>query len=283
MDGSGWRVYSKVRVCDVIEPHADEQTSMPEQRMLAAGHFDFVVVNRYADDLPEFVIEFDGPGHADPRQAARDAVKDELVLRAELPLLRVGHDEIAERDQTTVLEWLIRRFIEHRRFFSNDPDSSSVWEFDLLHTFPGITAVIDRLYRRYGIVCAHWWAWGGPRASLAPLDEAPLQVFPEPKYLESLGLLDSEPEAWFSDTGVATVSVIRPGQEQPVYIAEGRVAPTPQAPFTSPTFTSQWVQHAAAVEIVGLEFDEMRATLAEYLALREVERWAMRALVPLAA
>jgi hypothetical protein len=35
--------------------------------------------------------------------------------------------------------------------------------------------------------------------------------------------------------------------------------------------------------ILGLEYGEMRATLAEYLALREVERWAGRALVPLAA
>jgi hypothetical protein len=209
-------------------------------------------------------------------------VKDDLVMQAELPLLRVGHDEIAERDQTTVLEWIIHRFIDHRRFF--ETGTGDVWEFDLIHTFPGISAVIERLYRRFGVVCAHWWAWGGPRASLAPLDDAPLQVYPEPAYLESLGLLDGKPQAWFSDTGIATVIVVRPNQERPVYVAQGRVTPRPlEAHASLQTFTSRGVQGASVVEIVGLEYDEMRATLAEYLALREVERWAMRVLAPLAA
>jgi hypothetical protein len=298
--GTGWHVYSKVRLCDVIEPSPGEHVTSAEDRMLRMGHLDFVVIDRAAGGLAEFAIEFDGPSHESHEQRARDRVKDWLLDSAGLPLLRIDTEDLAERDQFTMLEWAVERFIAHHRWatdwhaYEGDSDafSRNVLEFDLQHTFPGIRAVIRRLFDRYGIVCANWWVWGGPKACLAPLDKAPLQVFPEPGYLWALTLLDGgflppaeRPSGYFDETGLASLIVVRPNDDAIVFRAEGRLPP-PLAlhPLSGTEVTRSYMFRGSEVHaILGLEYGEMRATLAEYLALREVERWAGRALVPLAA
>jgi hypothetical protein len=251
--------------------------------MLDHGHLDFLIVNR-ASDRPEFAVEFDGPAHLERRQAERDRVKDELCLRADLPILRIGSDEIAPREQCSLLEWLIERFIAYRRVcpVRHHRDGTTwvpypEWEFELEHTMPAVSSVIGRLHDEFGIVAGNWWAWGGDRACLAPSDTAMLLVVPEVSYLDSLGLLPedmSNPDIrWFYETGEARVDLVRRDQDAPVFRARGRVVITERA----------WTHGGMLDSLFGFSYEEAQACLAEYLALRDVERYAMRHLVKRAA
>src|SRR4051794_15954128 len=110
LHGTAYRAYVKPRLSDVLEPSPGEQLSLPERRMVDYGHLDFLVVNT-TTSLPEFAVEFDGPSHSSTRQAQRDAVKDDLCFRSDLPLLRLGIEEIAPREQCSMFEWLVERFV----------------------------------------------------------------------------------------------------------------------------------------------------------------------------
>jgi hypothetical protein len=280
--GTLWAVYAKTRVADVIEPSPDERPMLPEGNMLEYGHFDFVIINRSAA-MPVFVIEFDGPSHNDPVQRRRDATKSLLCERAGLPLLRVTADDIAPREQTTMLEWLVERFVrvqdDERRLARSGPHEPALTEFARLqeHPFPPVKKVIGRLHRSWHIVCAEWYAWGGPAAALAPVDDAPLLVVPDPFYLDSLGLLhefELDGPRWkdFLDTGVASLLVTRPNGEI-AYRAQARVNLDDRAD----------ADLLVLDDLIGSNMLEMQASLAEYLALREIERWALRELVEIAA
>jgi hypothetical protein len=74
-------VYRKVRVADVI----DTDATLPFElgRYALRAHFDFVVTDR--EHVPQFAVEFDGPGHS----TIHDAKKDELSRRDNLALFRV--------------------------------------------------------------------------------------------------------------------------------------------------------------------------------------------------
>jgi hypothetical protein len=201
-----------------------------------------------------------------------------------LPILRLGTEEIALREQCSMLEWLLERFVDYRRVCRPQRDRDGylwvpapVWEFDLEHTMPAITAVIGRLFRSFGVVAHQWWAWGGPRASLAPVEDATLSVIPAPHYLDSLRLLPADMHdpnmPPFDERGEAIVLLCRNGHDEPVYEARGRVS-----------VTEREIWHGGMLDsIFGFAYEEAQACLAEYLALRDVERWAMRHLVPVAA
>ena len=80
-DRYGAEVYRKVRVADVIDTGATLPFELGRYALMA--HFDFVVTDR--EHVPQFAVEFDGPGHS----TIHDARKDELSRRDNLALFRV--------------------------------------------------------------------------------------------------------------------------------------------------------------------------------------------------
>ncbi len=139
--GTSWQVYVKPRLLDVLSEDPEDALTEAERRMVRFGHLDFVILNRALQVVPEFAVEFDGPSHFDEAQQDRDRVKDALCLAAQLPLLRIESDMIGEREQITILEWVMDRFVARKR---RDPPRDPV--------FPAIRTVVRRLSERYGLV-----------------------------------------------------------------------------------------------------------------------------------
>jgi hypothetical protein len=102
-------IYRKVRVADVVDISALPTRATGTYALQA--HFDICVCDE--DQIPEFVIEFDGGGH-DPRH---DEKKDAIAVAANLAMFRI--DEIllnrAQRGMT-FLQYLVHIWFLSREF-----------------------------------------------------------------------------------------------------------------------------------------------------------------------
>lgn len=108
------RVFPKVRVADVL-PIDDSGISNDEYRYALQAHFDFLVAS--AQGEPHFAVEFDEPYHQTSAAARRrDATKDALCARFDLPLLRIGAPALTRYDRFTVLGWLAEAWFLYRWF-----------------------------------------------------------------------------------------------------------------------------------------------------------------------
>lgn len=97
------QVYAKVRLADVL-PIEGSGLSQGLFEFSLQAHYDFVITDLAQNPL--FAVEFDGPGHGKPAQVGRDAKKDELSRRFDLPLLRVFGDDLRRS------EWKLDRLTE---------------------------------------------------------------------------------------------------------------------------------------------------------------------------
>lgn len=135
---SDWVLSRGPAVSTVFEK--DRYLAPDEYSLYSQGSFDFVV--QHADqDQAEFVIEFDGPLHERPEQAARDIIKNRLCHEAQLPLIRIGFDELRERDEISVLEWLIQRFVVWEE---STPDAAEE-VLEQIESAPGSEAIAEEL------------------------------------------------------------------------------------------------------------------------------------------
>jgi len=93
-------IYRKVRVADVVDISALPTRATATYALQA--HFDICVCDE--NQMPEFVIEFDGGGH-DPR---RDEKKDTIAVAANLAMFRID-ETLLNRDQRgmTFLQYLV--------------------------------------------------------------------------------------------------------------------------------------------------------------------------------
>jgi hypothetical protein len=107
-------VYSKVRVADVL-PIEHSGIAREHYDYALRAHFDFVVSD--IDHVPLFAVEFDGPSHDDEDQKARDAKKDWLVQRFELPMLRITARYLGERYRNIdLLTWFVEAWFAKQWF-----------------------------------------------------------------------------------------------------------------------------------------------------------------------
>jgi very-short-patch-repair endonuclease len=175
---SPYRVFSKVRLIDVIDKDERENLTSKEYSFLRTAHFDFVVCHSKGL-TPEFVLEFDGPHHEfDPEQERRDVIKNRLCNNAALPLIRISDIELEEHDKVTILSYMISRFKawqeEHESIRKEiedyvsrispeelerlteggiaDPSIDATFIFDCRHPFPATKRIAERLYIKFGIV-----------------------------------------------------------------------------------------------------------------------------------
>jgi len=167
-----WDVAPGVSIQSIFQK--EEALSDEAFSMFTRGSFDCVVY-RADNNEPVFVVEFDGFGHDDPRQAERDRLKNLFCMAAGLPLLRLGTAELIQRDRVSVLEWLSQALVDGLDRFEDDDDDEPDVEtsptgfepphdadegfdldeegpiFETEHPFPANAAITDRLLRRYSI------------------------------------------------------------------------------------------------------------------------------------
>jgi very-short-patch-repair endonuclease len=101
----GYDVHVKIRLADVlrIEGSGIEDALY---RFALQSHFDFLICDENQDPL--FAVEFDGPSHREQVQEARDAKKDALCARFDLPLLRINTNHLLKKyNKASLLQWII--------------------------------------------------------------------------------------------------------------------------------------------------------------------------------
>lgn len=169
---TGFRVYPELALSVVLGLDRDS-LSRSERNTLNKGSFDFVVYNE--ETFPEFVVEFDGPGHQTHETKIRaDIRKNRLCFKAGLPLLRINDDFLTEYEKSSLLEYVVRRFIDWRnsrqqiaedeldiaRFLGARGATEEEYErmmdpqimWDLQHPFPASLQLAEALYSTYGVV-----------------------------------------------------------------------------------------------------------------------------------
>ena len=176
--GTNYKILSKVRLCDVITLDQDEKLAKEDYNFLRTAHFDFVIYPNEDNAEAIFAVEFDDVYHqTDPEQRLRDIRKNRLCHKAELNLIRIDDKALEEHDKTTLLEFMISRFLawqkDKRKIFdainkyisslkqseidrlvaNGDLDLSldPGFIFDQSYPFPGILRIAKRLYDKYEI------------------------------------------------------------------------------------------------------------------------------------
>lgn len=155
---AGFRVHPELALSRVLDSDG-ESLSKPERNTLNSASFDFVVYNQ--DSFPEFAVEFDGPDHQTQEEKKQsDARKNLLCFRAGLPLLRINDQFLTEYEMTSLLEYIVRRFVDWRNEwdrleeqYGSMDDPTIMW--DLEHPFPASLEIAERLYSTYGVVSSH--------------------------------------------------------------------------------------------------------------------------------
>ncbi|CCK80761.1 DUF2726 domain-containing protein [Desulfobacula toluolica] len=171
LEGTDYYIHPEMQIKNVIELEINEKISKKDRRAFNNATFDFVVYNN--NSIPEFVIEFDGPCHSEPKKRQADYRKNIWCSLADLPILRIDDSFIAKYEKTTFLKFIVDRFvswrtksetiireIEERVSFAesiSDVDYGDPWNdpsvvFDLTHRFPASVEIATRLFENHKIV-----------------------------------------------------------------------------------------------------------------------------------
>ncbi len=171
LEGTGYFVHPEMLIKNVIEMDKNEKVSKKERQTFNNATFDFVVYNK--ESIPEFVIEFDGPCHLEPKKRKADYRKNGLCSLAELPILRIDDSFLTKYEETSFLKFIVDRFvswrnksetifreIEERTSFAestSDVDYDDPWNdpsfvFDLTYRFPASVEIASRLFENHNIV-----------------------------------------------------------------------------------------------------------------------------------
>lgn len=170
----GFTVNRQSQLDDVIE--VDEiPLNKQEKQTLHNASFDFVVYDQ--ESIPQFAIEFDGPCHEYEQKRRGDIRKNRLCSMAGLRLLRIGDNFLTEHEKTTLLEYVVRRFVDWRNQcdeirreesdiahylastgaseddYDQIQDPQIMW--DLEHPFPASLKIAEAIYSTHGIISCH--------------------------------------------------------------------------------------------------------------------------------
>ncbi len=310
LEKAGYRVNRAVRVSTVIEA---DWRRLEDLRKDAFRTMQFGFVITQGDDLtPQFVVEFAGPD-PDSTAAHIDALINEFCMEAGLPILRISSQELESHEHVSVLAWIVERWVAFRREYPGivremqqrwqllaeesavAPETEefddrlvdcdpSVW-FDLRHPYPALLTVSHRL-RRLGVagpdmtpqqvakttragrkIWAQWIPVGGGdapdplfslewRATTRRVEVIPWEIWdtwPERctlfKSASTVRMRCALPVGWNAADSLSDLIAGDPGAE--------------------PLVVRFWLS-----ELPGASRWDIARGLAEYLALRDVERWA---------
>ncbi len=166
----GYRILQKVKLCDALAKDPNEYLPQREFDYFIRAHLDFLVTR---NNSPVFAVEFDGAQHFESERAAEnDVMKNKFCKQAGLPLLRITSAEINEYDQTTLLDYMLMRYVAWQKEYpliirkieelaatigpDYDPediviDMDPCFHFNLRHPFPARDLIVERLWRNHRI------------------------------------------------------------------------------------------------------------------------------------
>ncbi|CAN5291021.1 hypothetical protein BH24GEM2_BH24GEM2_10020 [soil metagenome] len=149
----GGRVYPKIRIADALDIDRSG-LARDEYSYAFKAHFDFVVAD--GDSCAAFAVEFDETHHdSDPNTIVRDALKNSICGKLEMPLLRIrGRHLEAAGHFPSLIGWLAELFFLERSFYAAQdrgeipPDEPFIW-FSVRGYDPFLSArvLIQNLYK----------------------------------------------------------------------------------------------------------------------------------------
>ena len=169
---TGLTVNRQSKLEDVIEVDGTTLDNQ-EKKTLRSASLDFVIYNQ--ESLPEFAVEFDGPCHdSEERKRKSDIRKNRLCCAGGLRLLRIGDSFLTEYEKSSLLEYVVRRFVDWRNEcdevrkeesdiadylasteasegdYDRIQDPQIMW--DLEHPFPASLRIAETIYSTHGII-----------------------------------------------------------------------------------------------------------------------------------
>jgi len=107
--GKPFLIHKDVSLRQVIDASRDE-LSPGEWLYYTKAVFDFVICKDNETQSYELIIEYDGRHHEQPEQALKDQLKDRLCQNVDLPILRIGIEDIKPREKTNILEFVLEQY-----------------------------------------------------------------------------------------------------------------------------------------------------------------------------
>jgi very-short-patch-repair endonuclease len=303
LQGTSYSINAQVPLSKVIQREKGETLSRAEKNFLNTSEIDFIVYD--GDSLPQLAIEFDGPAHeAYEDQQARDIRKNRLCRRAGLPLIRIGDIHLEEHDKTTLLEYIVTRYVcwqaekdEILREISEyvtrlpeeelerlteggvlDPEIDPTCIFDLRHPFPSTNERASKLYEDFGIVSPHLDSESWQHAIQQP---RVLELCPVGAKTEYQGhhIQETRDYALLERTRTAD----GPGYPSPIHQIQVsfRVRWTlpavndyddSDAPMTYALKTGRFP--IAYQNVPGISMPQLAENFCDYVALKKIEDWA---------
>lgn len=304
LSGTAYRVFSKVRLNDVLGAEPNEQLGGSDRNFLMTAHFDFLVCERQDYLQPQFAIEFDGPHHQDPEQRKRDIRKNRLCTSAGLPLLRVNAIHLEEHDQLSLLGYMVRLFVawqnqKHKLFQDirayaesmdeahflalaqeGDPSLDAGFRFHLQHPFPGLSKAARLLFSNFGVTSAYL-----PTHLLTPATDRHLVCEVSP------GMTTSHKGAFTEESTFAVYEAqpphrrwrVKNGSERTLFEGKVRFGMKWSLPvvedYEEDEIPADYLLRTGKLPIAyadppGVHVPYVVEWFSEYLALREIEYWA---------
>jgi len=294
--GTGYTVRPELALNKVLQIDEDEVLSKPERNTLSSSSFDNVIYN--AESWPEFAVEFDGPHHhQDAKQRASDIRKNLLCQKARFLLLRIGDEFLTEYEKTTLLEYLIQRFVAWKKDqsqisaaqeeigsylaargateldYESLDDPLIMW--DLLHPFPGSTEIAQALYTKYGVVTSHI----DPEVYEEAVSQAEYLFFQmEGSGAAPIGLYHYSAERRFGLRKMRRQALGRYDWE-PMHSVTAAVSyqwRLPTADLFAPVTNSNGIfeETVHGQQLPGISMQEVAEHFCDFLALRQLKAWA---------
>lgn len=125
VEDNGLRLFSKPRLSDVILKNEPLPRSVFD--FYTRAHVDFVVTDQKTK--PMFIVEYDGPFHADTRQTQRDQTKDRLCADAGLGVLRINANHVTRQFRgISILRWIIEVSELEKSFYEGQEAGQVPWD-----------------------------------------------------------------------------------------------------------------------------------------------------------
>jgi hypothetical protein len=174
--GSNYRIFPKLPIREVLNVDGFPDLTRQLRNTLNTSHFDFVVVA--PDHRAKYAVEFDGPHHLQYAKTRRsDIRKNKLCAIGGLPLLRVTDVGLEMLESVSILEFMTRRILAWEQRYTDlqaelqdsissmsagelrrhtehgflDPSLDSTFWFDMEHPFPLTDSARSRLVERHGL------------------------------------------------------------------------------------------------------------------------------------
>jgi hypothetical protein len=292
--GTGFYICQELPLNKVLDCDG-EILKRQERETLKHSSFDFVIFNN--ESQPEFAVEFDGPHHCvDEKQQLSDARKNSLCSKARLPLLRLDDEFLSEYEKTSLLEYVIRRFVAWRNDaaevsqeeadiadhlakrgageeeYEQMRDPQIMW--DLFHPFPASTEIAEAVFSNQKIVSS----WIDAEVYCQALTRPELLLF-EPNGTGShpVGLDHYREERTYE---LRRITQLASGKSESQHLHSISVGVTYQ--FKLPTTDRRrfysgesriLIEDAHGQDLLGISMSELAHHFCDFLALNKLKQW----------